>query len=321
MMKAKLWLVMLLCSVTSVAQDEHLKMRFDFENASGTSVTDDVSCITAKTAGVAKVVEMGSRHVLDPGNASGYLNMTTAAGKLVRQLEDFTISVYYCVARDASLSGAGYFLWAFSQSAANTETSGPYTAYRLNTQRIATSAAGWGSEVGMEVGTESAKGRWVHVLYRQTGTKGELFLDGKRVQQTTGMPVLKNTFKTNPANCWIGRAPFSGDSYLTRTLVADFRLYDIAVTDAEVRTPARDDGHLTLGIQEPADGTTWLVWDNFTLTYQGPAPDGIRQIENGKLSDGKSSDAECFDLSGRRVAASSLAKGIYIVGGRKVAVK
>ena len=157
-MKAKLWLVMLLVSVTAGAQEENLKMRFDFENVSGTSVKDDISGITAKTVGAAKVVEMGQYHVLDLGNASGYLNMTSNTGKLIRQLEDFTISVYYCVARDASLSGAGYFLWAFSQSAANTETSGPYSAYRINAQRLATSPNGWGSEVGMEIGTESAKG-------------------------------------------------------------------------------------------------------------------------------------------------------------------
>jgi hypothetical protein len=44
---------------------ENLKMRFDFENVSGTSVKDDISGITAKTVGAAKVVEMGDFHVLD----------------------------------------------------------------------------------------------------------------------------------------------------------------------------------------------------------------------------------------------------------------
>ena len=134
-MKGKLLLLLLLAGMTVRAQDENLKMRFDFENVSGTSVTDNISGVTAKTVGAAKVVEMGSRHVLDLGNGSGYLNMTVNAGKIVRQLEDFTISVYYCVARDASLSGAGYFLWAFSQLSANTEISGPYMGYRINAQR------------------------------------------------------------------------------------------------------------------------------------------------------------------------------------------
>lgn len=286
MMKAKLWLVMLLVSVTAGAQEENLKMRFDFENVSGTSVKDDISGITSKTVGAAKVVEMGNYHVLDLGNNTGYLNMTSNAGKLVRQLEDFTVSVYYCVARDASLSGAGYFLWAFSQSATNSETSGPYTAYRLNAQRMATSPAGWGSEVGMEVGTESAKGRWIHVLYRQSGTRGELFLDGKRVQQANNMPVLKNTFTTNPANCWIGRAPFTGDSYLKKTLVADFRLYDIALSDAEIRTLASETAVLNEAYRygSPGDFTTLTSMlqtcrEFVSTATEGYAPNAIAELQ------------------------------------------
>ncbi|MBP5337781.1 MAG: alginate lyase family protein [Prevotella sp.] len=285
-MKAKLWFVMLLFSITAGAQEENLKMRFDFENVSGTSVIDDISGITAKTIGAAKVVEMGSWHVLDLGNATGYLNMTTNAGKLVSQLEDFTVSVYYCVARDASLSGAGYFLWAFSQSATNNETSGPYTAYRLNAQRMATSPAGWGSEVGMEVGTESAKGRWIHVLYRQKGTKGELFLDGKRVQQASNMPVLKNTFTANPACCWIGRAPFGGDSYLKKTLVADFRLYDTALSDAGVHTLAAETAALDEAYRYGSVGDFTALMailqtceDFVSTATEGYAPNAIAELQ------------------------------------------
>ncbi|MBO7103721.1 MAG: laminin G, partial [Bacteroidaceae bacterium] len=221
-------------TASAQAQDEHLKMQFDFSNTSGTNVTDATSGITAKLMGQAQVVTMGQYHVLDLGNGTGYLDMTRSAGELVRSLGDFTVSVYYRVDAGASLSGAGYFLWCFSQSAANTQTASPYTAYRLNAQRMATSTGGWGSETGMEVGSESEKGRWMHVLYRQTGKKGELFLNGKCVAQLATMPVLKDVFTAVPAYNWIGRPPFSGDSYLKQTLVTDFRLYDTAVSNEEV---------------------------------------------------------------------------------------
>lgn len=234
MKKVSALLCAMLLSITTMAQEEHLRMQFNFENVSNTNVIDDISGVTAKMVGVAKVVEMGQFHVLDLGDASGYLNMTVNAGKIIRQVEDFTISVYYHVATEASLSGAGYFLWAFSQLASNTETAGPYMAYRLNAQRMATSTGGWSNEVGMELGTETEKGHWMHVLYRQSDGKGELFLNGKRILQQSGMPVPKVIFKTSPANCWIGRAPFNGDNYLKGTLVSDFRLYDVAVDDATV---------------------------------------------------------------------------------------
>ncbi|MCR5181053.1 MAG: hypothetical protein K6C30_07545, partial [Bacteroidaceae bacterium] len=114
-MKVKMWFVMLLTSLTVGAQEnvflqgdapssENLIMQFNFENVSGVTVTDDLSGVSAKIIGSGEVVEMGPYHVLSLGNGSGFLNMTSAAGKLLYQLDNFTISAYYCVARDASLS-------------------------------------------------------------------------------------------------------------------------------------------------------------------------------------------------------------------------
>ena len=227
-------MLMLLACTGVIRAQENLKMQFNFENVQGDEVTDPISGVTAKLVNKAAIIEMGNRHVLDLGNGSGYLNMTKSTGEVVRNLTDYTVSVYYRVASKASLSGAGYFLWCFSQSAANTQTSAPYMAYRLNAQRMATSTGGWGAEIGMEVGTESIKGRWMHMLYRQSGQHGELFVDGKKVGEATNMPVLKNAFTSVPAFNWIGRAPFSNDSYLKQTLVSDFRVYDTALGDEDV---------------------------------------------------------------------------------------
>lgn len=227
-------MLMLLACTGVIRAQENLKMQFNFENVQGDEVTDPISGVTAKLVNKAAIIEMGNRHVLDLGNGSGYLNMRKSAGEVVRNLTDYTVSVYYRVASKASLSGAGYFLWCFSQSSANTQTSAPYMAYRLNAQRMATSTGGWGAEKGMEVGTASIKGRWMHMLYRQSGQHGELFVDGKKVGEATNMPVLKNAFTDVPAFNWIGRAPFSNDSYLKQTLVSDFRVYDTALGDEDV---------------------------------------------------------------------------------------
>lgn len=222
---------------------EELKLQFNFENVSGTSVKDPISGVEATLMNQAKVVEFGKYHVLDLGSGTGYLDMTKEAGKVVRNLTDFTVSAYYRVDKDASLSGAGYFLWCFSQSAANTQTSAAYMAYRLNAQRMATSTGGYGSEVGLEVGTEASKGSWAHVLYRQQGQTGELFINGKLAKQVQNMPVLNKAFTGVPYFNWIGRPPFSGDNYLTKTLVADFRVYSGSLGDdkvAELASVAND---------------------------------------------------------------------------------
>lgn len=58
-----------------------------------------------------------------------------------------------------------------------------------------TSTGGWGGESGLEVGSESEKGRWIHMLYRQAGKRGELFIDGKRVKTSTTMASKSHNSK------------------------------------------------------------------------------------------------------------------------------
>ena len=108
-------------------------------------------------------------------------------------------------------------------------------AMRLNEQRFEISTGGYEHEEIIMQGGKPKRDSWVHVLYRQHGQKGELFLDGKLIGRNAKMPVLADIFSEAPANCWIGRAPFRGDKYLTQTDVADFRIYDYAISDQELR--------------------------------------------------------------------------------------
>ena len=64
---------------------------------------------------------------------------------------------------------------------------------------------------------EANKGKWTHVLYRQIGQQGKLFIGGKKAVQAAGMPVLSKVFTAVPAYSWIGRAPFTTDSYQSKT--------------------------------------------------------------------------------------------------------
>lgn len=76
---------------------------------------------------------------------------------------------------------------------------------------------GWDSEVGMETGSAAAKGKWTHVIYRQSGQQGKLFIGGKKAVQAAGLPMLSKVFTAVPAYSWIGRAPFTTDSYQSKT--------------------------------------------------------------------------------------------------------
>lgn len=235
------WLLVVVSSVLMVhtletqAQEE-LLLHYDFSQVSGTSVSDlSPSDVSARLVNNAKVEPMGKYHVLNLGTANGYLDMTSKAGTLFKGVDDYTISAYYLVEKNASLDGNGYFLWAFSTQSACGSGDGKYSAYRLNAQRYATSPGGYSNESGIQVGTASAKGQWIHIAYSEKGGVGSLYINGNLIGTQSSMP--RNTSNYGSAAvpyCWLGRAPFSGDNYLRQTLIADFRLYGKALGESEI---------------------------------------------------------------------------------------
>lgn len=225
-----------LVCMESRAQENDLLLHYDFSQVTGTTVSDQsASGVNARLVNQAKVETMGKYSILNLGNGSGYLDMTQKAGALLKSVDNYAVSLYYFVDAKASLSGNGYFLWAFSTSSACGSGDGKYSAYRLNAQRYATSTGGYSNEKGIQVGAESVKGRWVHVCYSEENGKGSLYIDGKLIGSLSGMPLNSSNYGTaTPSYCWLGRAPFSGDSYLKQTLIADFRLYGRALTQTDI---------------------------------------------------------------------------------------
>ncbi len=181
----------------------------------------------------AKIDDVNPAFLHLTGN-NGFYDLTPETGALIKDLRDFSVSVWFKVSSENQLDGYGHFLFAFSQLAENSAHEGPYMAMRLNEQRFETSTGGYEHEEIIMQGGKPKRDRWVHALYRQQGHKGELFLDGKLIGRNDKMPILAEIFHGAPANCWIGRAPFRGDKYLTQTEVADLRIYNYAVSNQEI---------------------------------------------------------------------------------------
>ena len=79
-----------------------------------------------------------------------------------------------------------------------------------------------------------------------------------------------------------------------------------------------EDEELVFGITEPTNGTTWLVFDNFRLSYLGP---DVTEVEGltGDMSGIKLNAV--YDFYGRRIQSAILEKGVYIINGKKVLIK
>lgn len=213
-------------------------MKFDFSNTNDKNVVDDISGITATLKGSAKVEAMGMYNVLNLGTSNGYLDLTESAGEKVAALGNFSISCYYFIPESSTITGAGNFLWSFSTSTACGKTAGIYHAYRVNVQRVATSTGGYSNEVGFQVGSASENGKWIHVCYTQSSKTGKLYIDGKLVGSSTTMPILKSTYTSAPQYCWVGRPPFSGDTYLAGAKVYDFCVYNKSLLITTIKQKA-----------------------------------------------------------------------------------
>lgn len=173
--------------------------------------------------------------MLNLGKANGFYDMTQEMGRTIQSLSDYTFSVKYKVASTNKLNGYGHFVFACSALAENSAQEGPYIAFRLNEQRFEVSTGGYCNEQFIMQGNAPERDVWHHAVYRQKGHKGELYIDGKLIGTNSNMPFPIDIFKEVPANCWIGRAPFKGDKYLTNTRVSDFRIYNYAISDDEMK--------------------------------------------------------------------------------------
>jgi hypothetical protein len=211
-----------------------LKIKYTFDDVNGNIVTNAAgSEYNGTLYNEASVIPMGKYKVLSLGNGTGYLDIGSQAGYIFPTASNYTVSAYYRVDRNASLSGNGYFLWAFSSQELNTATTGQYFFYQLNGQRYGITYSGWDNDVQISLATAATKDEWAHVLYRQTGSVGELYINGA-LAGTNEELSLPSAFTATTLYNWIGRPPFSGDNYLKNTLVYDFRLYNQAVTDLQI---------------------------------------------------------------------------------------
>ncbi|MDR1121131.1 MAG: DUF6383 domain-containing protein, partial [Dysgonamonadaceae bacterium] len=239
-----------------LASTRGLKIHYDFNNVTDNTVPNvsEAGKYEGTLYNEASIIPMGTYNVLSLGDGTGYLDMGEKAGNIISSTDDYTVSAYYRVDKNGSLSGNGHILWAFSVLEINSGTAGPYVAYLLNRQRVTFTAAGWNNETSIMVDAEADKAAWQHAVYRQTGNTGELYINGLLVSSNPEVPLASSTFTTPTPYNWIGRPPFSGDSYLKNTLVYDFRFYNQAVDVNQITEWAGLTASLDLAYNEGTKG-------------------------------------------------------------------
>lgn len=287
--RALAWLlcVVLLLGVLpqpSRAAENGLVLHYDFESLKTGTIVDDVSGngkageVMPRSSGVeTRAVNIYGRDctaiVLQggaPGTGHNYVQMPNG---VLNGLESVTISCWVYV---QALSGYAR-VWDIGSDT----TSYMYLLVDgYNTGHVGYTAAitdsGWGDEYGPQKGSNLETGKWVLTTVTFDGSTKtmKLYEDGEPVGDAvvadTGLSVLQNTTQN-----WIGYGQFGND--LLNGMVADFRIYNYAMSDAEVaglfaipdeERVNRDYDALTLG-------DTAALTENLTLPTVGSAGSAI----------------------------------------------
>jgi hypothetical protein len=256
--------------------------------------------------------------------AGGYLDMGAAAGSILTGQTDFTIAVYVNITAEAALSGDGWFLWSFANRE-NVTGEGNCIWFRGTDTQFTISKTGWTGESWVRTGSPLPKGTWQHVMYRQRGSTGTIYINGEAA--AAGTTAIASAELSELIYNYIGRPCYSSDNYMKYTKYADFRIYPGAIlpaTIAEIHitetvealnaAEALRSGTPVAGITAAGKKTGGQNSVTFSLTSEN---DGTWRVY-GTAAGGSVLTAETVSYDGNAKvltlsSASSLAAGVYYV--------
>ncbi|MFI9814226.1 immunoglobulin-like domain-containing protein [Saccharothrix variisporea] len=160
------------------------------------------------------------------GGVDGHVKLPD---NVLRGLESVTVSIQVRLAPDQS---SPYFVWGLG----NTGPTGVGDGYLFTTgngYRTSIATGNWATEQTVSAGRDLARGVWKTLTYTLGGTTGVLYEDGVEVARgtvTTRPSAIGGG--TTTAN-YLGRSVYAADHRL-KGQIRDFRLYDHALTAAEV---------------------------------------------------------------------------------------
>jgi beta-xylosidase len=217
------------------ASADGLVLRYPMDQTSGTTVTDasgnghDATLVNGGTwADGALSLDGANDYVHLPDNAMAGLD---------------AITVSMDVKIDPS-QPTPYFLWGLG----NTDSSGAGNGYLFttgNAYRTSIASGNWSTEQTVTSGSNLARGVWRTLTYTLANGVATLYLDGVQVAQKTGVTTLPGDLGDGMTTAnYIGRSLYTADKYL-KGQVRDFRLYNRALTGAEVGALGRNATSIT----------------------------------------------------------------------------
>lgn len=183
----------------------------------------------------ARLDKEGDIAILDLGASGGYFDFGAGVGDIVKTLSgDYTISTTVFLPVSTTLGSNGNFVYCFNHASDK-----GYLFFGANSCRYSITETNWNGEQTVNANTALPKGEWVNLTVMQKGDNATVYFNG--VAKNTASVKLHPSTLGATANNWLGKSPYSGDVMLKGARYADFRIYDTALTDAELAEIAGDE--------------------------------------------------------------------------------
>lgn len=233
------WIVSVVVCLISIpvllpAQNLRLHYALTQDEVGATTVKDETgNGNVASLKNAAAVAVYDQQRVIDLGSSNGYADMGSGVGSIIASLNDFTIHTKLFIPTGSTITGAGNFIWTFSNAENIGSNAAGYMFLSAKESRYSITETDYKGESTL-VGTKAAmtKGKWVYVTVVQKGTLATLYMDGMPTAVAT-LSLLPSDLGATRYN-WLGRACYQSDAYLKNAKIADFRIYDGALSDSEV---------------------------------------------------------------------------------------
>ena len=235
-MKTLRFTALLLGAICLSAQAQTLQLHIDPTNAThGTTTIADASGhgYTATLMNGAAVRKINFMGVIDLKASNGYVDLGSNVGTLIGSLNDFTMHAKLFIPTTSTITENGNFIWTFSKSANIGGSPNGCLFANAKDSRYAITLTNYNGEATTGNLGALPKGEWLAFTYVQSGTNGKLYVNGTlRADRTI---ALRPSDLGETAYNWLGRACYSGDAYLKDALIADFRIYDGALSVSGVQ--------------------------------------------------------------------------------------
>lgn len=224
--------VSLIFVFSSHSQQLLLHYALSSEQTGSQQVYDQVGAYTGQLRNSAVVEHVNALPVISLGSSNGYVDLGASTGSLIASLNDFSIATQLYIPESSSISGNGNFVWTFANSTNMASTANGNMFFAANSTRFAISRTHYSGEQTVRQGLQLPKGYWIQLTYTQSNSVGRIFIDGALVA-SSAISITPSALGATAYN-FIGRSCYSSDAYLKGAMLRDFRIYNGALSAAEV---------------------------------------------------------------------------------------